>query len=267
MKWLLLIGLLASTLCAQVVPELQQKIPLSRPVEHFAVDQFGNLYLVNQGQVQKRNPEGEVLQSYSNPLLGDISTVDALNPLRPLLFYEPVNSLVLLDNRLNPSQEINLLDYGLADPQLVTYGDQDHLWIYDQSQDQLIRYGINSGRESYRTAPITQLIEKENQPIDLFSSYDQVVLHTVKQGALLFDAQGSYRRRISLPDSGQVAFHNYRLVSLTRDGGLRLYDLKKGLRFAGLLPGAPAQQVALEGNQLYVLRPQELAIYQLQIAP
>jgi hypothetical protein len=267
MKWLLFIGLLGSSLCAQVVPELRQKIPLSQPVEHFAVDQFGNLYLVDQGQVQKRSPQGEVQQTYSNPLLGDISKVDALNPLRPLLFYEPVNSLVLLDNRLNPSREINLLDYGLADPQLVTYGDQDHLWIYDQSQDLLLRYGINSGRESYRTGQITQLIEEENQPVDIFSSYDQVVLHTAKRGALLFDAQGSYRRRIPLPDSSRVAFHNYRLVSLTRDGGLRLYDLKKGLRLAGLLPGAPAQQVALEGNQLYILRPQELAVYELQVEP
>lgn len=267
MRWLLLIGLMASSLSAQVIPELQQKIALSQPVDHFAVDQFGNVYLVRQGQVQKRNPKGEVLQTYSNPLLGDISTVDALNPLRPLLFYEPVNSLILLDNRLNPSREINLLDYGLSDPQLVTYGDQDHLWVYDQSQDQLIRYDINSGRESYRTAQITQLIKKQNHPRGLFSSYEQVVLNTVKLGALLFDAQGSYRRRIPLPDSCQVAFHNYRLLSLTRNGGLRLYDLKKDLRFAGLLPGTPALQVALEGNQLYVLRPRELAIYQLRIEP
>lgn len=267
MRTLLLILLWTPLLPAQVRPVLEKTIPLPSPVDQFAVDQFGHLYLVQNSQVEEWDAQGKRLASFSDPLLGDISDIDALNPLRPLLFYEPVNTLILLDNRLNRYREINLLDLGLTDPQMVTYGDQDHLWVYDQSQDQLIRYAIQSGRESYRTPQITQLLQQQNQPDGLYSSYDQVVLTTPQKGALIFDAQGSFRQRIPLPDSSQVTFHNQRLLCLSAAGGLLLFDLKKGLRYAGLLPGSPARQIALEGDKLYVLRPRQLAVYRLQIAP
>lgn len=257
---LLVLGL--NSMRGQVTAQFQDsfKVP---DAERMDVDQYGAYYLVQDSRLQKIDPRQKKELNYSNMMLGSISEVDALNPLAPLLFYEPVNTLVLLDNRLNESQTLNLLDLGLSDPQLVVYSDRERLWVYDQSRDQLLRFHL--GRETIvsRSVNITQVTQLESKPSALFSSFDRVILYAPEVGALVFDSQGSFSRKLEIPPGSQLAYHNYRLVSVGPKGKLLLFDLKRGTRELGLLPERGFRDLALQDDALHLLFKNEIKVYKL----
>lgn len=258
--WFLVLSL--SSLCGQVTARFQNSFEIPE-AEKMDVDQYGAYYLVLDNRLQKIDPYAKKELNYSNMLLGSISEIDALNPMAPLLFYEEVNTLVLLDNRLNESQSLNLLDLGLSDPQQVVYSDREHLWVYDQSRDQLLRFHLKRERIVSRSVNITQVAQLESKPSALFSSFDRVILYAPEVGALVFDSQGSFSRQLKIPPGSQLAYHNYRLVSVDPKGKLLLFDLKRGTREQGLLPEKAIRDLALQDDDLHLLFQNEIKVYKL----
>src|SRR5688500_1993390 len=69
----------------------------------FTTDPLGNIYLVKGAEVVKYNASGIRTARYSNLQLGDVATIDAMNPLKILLHYRDFQQLVFLDNQLSPN--------------------------------------------------------------------------------------------------------------------------------------------------------------------
>jgi hypothetical protein len=71
----------------------------------FTTDNIGNIYTVNGDQISKFSPNGDLLKIYSNKKLGKISSVDASNPLRIVVYYKDFARVVLLDSQLSENGE------------------------------------------------------------------------------------------------------------------------------------------------------------------
>lgn len=264
MKWLALLLIFSLKLSAQAELKLLNTTKVPPRTDFFTVDQFGNYYLVLDEQIIKLNPKGELLYSYSDPLYGAITNVDALSAMNPLLFYNDVNQIRILDNRLNETQQINLLDAGFIDPFLVAYSDENNIWIYDQVKDQLVRYNLSFRKTNRQSLIITQISGNENRPRALYSSFDRVLLQVPEKGLMIFDAQGSYMKSIPSGENQMIAFDNEMLLQLSDKGALHVTNIKTGKENIHLLPEKEVRALYLEGDKLYLLLKAEIKTYQIK---
>lgn len=116
---------------------LSKQIPVKS--NYITSDIFNNIYIVSKTDVQKLNEDGIVLNTYSNKNLGDITFVDATNPMRIILFYVHFNQVVFLNNKLSPlSEPILLDDLGFTSVGGVCNSTQNGFWIFDSRNNQLV---------------------------------------------------------------------------------------------------------------------------------
>ncbi|MGB0176632.1 MAG: hypothetical protein ACPF9D_05675 [Owenweeksia sp.] len=233
-------------------------------VDFFTIDQFQNIYHVRFDQLKKLDKIGKTVFEYSNPLLGSIQSVSALDPLNLLFFYKDQAQITTLDNRLNESTAIRLTDIGLNDVQLVSQSDQNNVWVYDQATDRLHRININNSSVSNKSLNITQLVRSENQPTQLESTYDQVFLNLPENGLLVFDATGSLMQTVTLKKIEHFALNGEDLLYLKNDT-IKGLNLKKNtmLKSSWHVPGA--RSFTASGGKLYVLDKKKLYVYSLTL--
>lgn len=259
----LLISLLGAYLLAfsplQEKYELLKSIP-AKDVEHFSVDQFKNLYLVKGNELIKYDRDAKQLYSFSNPILGDIYQVDARNALNPYIFYRDVNQLVIVDNRLNSSTALNFTDHGFLDVRFVSFSDQNNVWFYDQATDKIYRFNMQRNKVSNTSLNITQISGSENLPEAMVSTIDQVFLNVPDKGIFVFDAVGAFEKLIPL--KGLAAF-DVRMKKLyaIQDSAALTYDLVTAKISTLSLDVRQASSIKAEGDQLFVLKQNELQIY------
>lgn len=108
------------------------------------VDPFNALFILQEETLLKYVAHKEAFQ-FSNSRLGQLSTIDASNPLTTLCFYEDYQVAVLLDRTLNPLTKINLTDWGYANVTAICQSGNNELWIYDASAMQLILLSKDRG--------------------------------------------------------------------------------------------------------------------------
>lgn len=264
--WLcsLLSILIGFSLSAQVTlePAGQLKVPSS--CGSFTIDQFGDHYLLLGEELQKRFRDKSDPYSYSDPLLGQISKVDALDPMNPILFYNEVNAVHLLDNRLNLQTTYSLLDAGFIDPTLVAYADEQAIWIYDQVQDRVIRFDLRSEKTTRQSVVITPLLSGENRPSDLQSSFNRIMLRIPESGVLLLDAQGSFSQKISTSAEALVCLNKQYLLVYEPAGYLERHHLESGAVDRLLLPlDNQVKAMACQADRLAFLLKGQILFYRL----
>ncbi|MBK9225015.1 MAG: hypothetical protein IPO23_11155 [Flavobacterium sp.] len=99
-------------------------------------DSFSAYYFIKNNVFIKKT-KSKIYQ-YKNLSLGAISKVDIQNPLNLVLFYEPFNTVILLDNQLNEIRKINLSEYStpiLATATGLAFGNR--LWVYNSLSQQI----------------------------------------------------------------------------------------------------------------------------------
>ncbi len=195
---------------------LKTVIP-QKGVEFFTADQFGNLYTIKDDILHKLDSKGKELYAYSNPLLGELSQVDVLNAMNPLLFYQDVYQIIILDNRLNQSSQTAFANYGFLDVRLVAYSDEENIWFYDQVTDKIYRFNIETKKITTQTLNITQIAGKENQPQILVSTIENIYLYLSGTGILVFDPVGAYKKTIPVNDILDFEVEGKKLYYLKND--------------------------------------------------
>ena len=88
--------LFTPVLLAQQVESIS-KTPLKAD-EFIGIDAFENIYFTTNMELHKAGLEGDFV--FNDLQLGPITSVDIINPLNVVLFYEDTNTVVLLDNKL-----------------------------------------------------------------------------------------------------------------------------------------------------------------------
>ena len=107
--------------------------------EYVGTDGLGNNYYIHENVLIKQNTFQ--IWEYKNVAYGKISSVNIINPLKLIVFYENFQMIILLDNQLNETQKINLADLnnGMVVSK-VGMATQNRLWIYDSSKNQINLY-------------------------------------------------------------------------------------------------------------------------------
>jgi len=130
---------------------LLSSIPLDADT-FVGVDSYKNTYFIKEMVLYKQGPLGDfVFRDYQ---LGPVSSVDIINPLNIVVFYEEVNTVVLLDNRLNELQRISFNSLQeFINVSAATNAGNSKLWIFNVDTQQLELYDYRSGMKIVISQP------------------------------------------------------------------------------------------------------------------
>ena len=105
---------------------------------HISADHHGNIYAINKnGQLYKFNQDGKLLYQSNQIKLGIGSQLDTKDPLKPLIYFQDYNTIVIMDNTLNTQQTLDLTMADVYNSRCVLRSDDDHIWLYDSDNFQL----------------------------------------------------------------------------------------------------------------------------------
>ncbi len=180
-------------------------------IDGLDVDQFGSIFITVGDKLTRYDKDLKEIASYSQPLLGDITKVDASNALNPVLWFGETYRINILDNRLNESRTINLLDQGFRDPKLISVSDDGNIWIYDQSEDKIIRFSTESNKRTNNSLNISQILGEENDPIQIRSTFEKTYLNVPEKGILIFDAVGAFEKLVALKGIEYFSLYNSKI--------------------------------------------------------
>lgn len=223
-------------------------------------DNLGNIYLTKGDVLEKYDSEGKFQKNLSNKALGNITFVDAQNPLKLLLYYRSFQQIVLIDNMLAPSgNSISLDALGYSQATLVCTSHNNGIWIYTPQNAELIRFDQQLNKV-VQTGNITQLTGSKVLPNFMTEQNNQLFLNDTATGILVFDIYGTYARTIPLKGLSHFQVNNEKIFYL-KDGKLKSYDLRTLEEQELSLPAGEVLDVRTEKEKLYLLKQKSLDIY------
>ncbi len=183
----------------------QSKYTLIKSIEiesdYFTTDNQSNVYVVTGNELSKYDKTGKLLYKYSNKNLGNITSVDASNMLRILLFYKQFSSVVFLDNTLSQNGEpINLSLLDIYQPPLVCSSYNNGIWVYDQQSFSLLRYD-KTLQDILQTGNLNTLQNDSLQPNMVIEYDNRLYLNNPRSGILIFDIYGTYYKTIPVKNA------------------------------------------------------------------
>lgn len=267
--WLLLLKLSISTTSpSNISLEYQASSPLPPNIQELYLDQFGNQYLHFGEEIRKRDAQGKFIGSYSDPIQGNISALDLLNPMNPLLYYRNSNLVRVLDNRLNPFREYNLSFY-FQDPATISAAAENRIWIYDQSKDQMMLFSLLENRILNSSPILSQIIkDQQSRLLSFQSGFDRLLVHLqteLGEQMLIFDGQGAFLEKLSLQyPLKSYSYFNHRLALQYQNALLEFIDLDQGTRNSIINPQTEAQKLIYYHPKIYFHAANKLLEYRIQ---
>ncbi len=138
------------------------------------VDNFGDFYHFDKQNIFVQRKSGKTID-FADIQLGNVTSVDAFNPLKINAFYNDFNTVLVLDNRLNEIYRINFNEISpYRNVSHVSTGYDNTIWIYNQDSQQLELFDYKQHITKTKTLPVT------NTVLHLASNYNFVWLLTDK---------------------------------------------------------------------------------------
>lgn len=167
------------------------------PIASFAVDNLGELYVIDQGnQLKKYNAIGDSVAVFNQVTqFGKLSYVDAQNPWKTILFYKDFGTIVLLDKYLNVVTSINLPQQNIFQVQAVTTSYDNNIWLFDGQENKLKKIDDN-GNTLMETVDFRRIFDSIPTPVKIIDRDGLVYLYDPDKGVYIFDYYGNFKTRL-----------------------------------------------------------------------
>lgn len=226
-------------------------------------DNVGNVYLLKGDELRKYDKNGVFLNNFSDKSLGKITSVDATNFLKLLIFYADFSKIAFLDNMLAPTRSpVQLQNLNLDQAMIVASSHNNGIWAYEQVSFQAIRLDQNL-KVTHQTGNLMQLLNMSIKPNFILENNNMLYINNPSTGILVFDIFGTYFKTIPIKEleSFQIIenkvfyFQNKEFIS---------YDLKTLEESRVEYTNQTPLQVRFEKKRIYVLFPENLTIYSVE---
>lgn len=229
-------------------------------------DELGNIFLVDDNQLIKYNPEGEKLHTYTNLYSGDITFIDIQDPFKVFIYYQAFGQVEFLDQSLSlTSSTIDLNSLGLSLATLACASYQGAFWVYDPMNFELIR--VTQGLQiSERSGNLQQVTGFTPQPNYMLERDNYLYLNDPATGILIFDKYGSYFKTIPVKDLTSFQVFDNKLIFVEKDT-ISIYDTRLNELSSTVLPVNDAKSVSVclsrDPQKLYILMKDKLLLYEM----
>ena len=165
----------------------------------FTVDNLDNVYVLNdRNRLVKYSPDGDSLGAFNDVRkFGQVSTIDASNPLRILLYYKDFTTIVILDRFLNVRNTIDLRKQQLFQVTAVGQSYDNKIWLYDEQESKLRKID-EDGKLLLATPDLRLLTGTAPMPVRLYDENKYVYLCDPANGIYVFDYFGSLKNVIEI---------------------------------------------------------------------
>lgn len=182
------------------LPTIQfvDSILLPYPIQFLTVDNQQNLFYIKPGnEIEKRDPKGALVANFRQRVLGDIVYLDVSNPLKIFIYYNQSNTILQLDNMLNPINQIKLQDVSLGSNSVICRSFDNNFWLYDERNFRLQKYAFDL-RQQITGEWLQNRLESDFKPNFLLESSEKLYLQEPQKGIYIFDLYGMYLGKIPL---------------------------------------------------------------------
>lgn len=177
-------------------PEIHIKFPEQN--SHVEIDGFGNTYIITENEIVKYNAIGVLQKKFSTKRYGRIAFVDAMNPLKILVYYKDFQQLLFLDNQLTQSSDmISLEKLGYEQASLVCSSANNGFWIYDKQNNELSRFD-SEFKSLVKTGNLKRILDIDIKPDFMLEQNNYLYINCPDEGILVFDIYGTYYKTIPL---------------------------------------------------------------------
>lgn len=236
---------------------------LGLDIVNFTVDNLGNIYILSKdNQLKKLSANGDSLAVFNDVRrYGKISSIDATNPLKLLVYYREFTMVVELDRFLNIINTIDLRKQNILQAKAVGLAYDNNVWVYDELDAKLKRIG-DDGSLVDQTTDFRQLFDSVPDPAVIRDQGGLVYLYDPAKGVYVFDQYGTLKTHIALP--GWLDFDVVDKYIVGRDSA-KFYRYRLGTLDMAEEPIPAAYQgashIRVTPSVLYVLKKTGLEIW------
>ena len=253
-----LLGLFLVQVNAQKDCQLMGK--LDTKCNYFAADPLGNVYIINEQNIQKFDNNFKKIADYSNVYLGNISFADVSDPLRIMLYYSEFNQVVWLDNFFQELRSpIRLDDLGIDQAILLCSSNLGGFWVFNQLNNQL-QYFDKNLKKIYESISLN-LLTGEIKPLSMTEKNRMIYIYFPGAGIFTFDQFGTYSRTLPVFPDGYFQVTDESIYFLQKSSFKRydLFTLKEEIL---TLPDTIAlQSVIIQPEYLFISKKNEVSVY------
>lgn len=227
----------------------------------FTTDPLGNIYVFSKGDLTRYTSSGTENNRYSSRAYGDISYVDASNPMKILVVFPAFSKAVLLDSYLAVQSEINLTFAGIPFVELICPSREGGFWIFDPALRRLRRMN-DQLMFTAEGSPVDQVNNDALQFSRIYESGDWIILESQGFGILVFDRYGTYYKTILIPGLNRHLQVNGDEVLYKEGDKMEMVDLRTGINREFTIPGDESPGACrVEGNRIFIRTGNTLKIY------
>jgi hypothetical protein len=230
-------------------------------VKNITTDNLGNLYVLTNGnQLNKYGRNGALIGTLNYNYTGNITQVDASNPMQVFLFYRELNKVIILDNNLAYRGEINLTKAGIIQAAAVARAYDNNLWVFDVGDLQLKKINRDSEVEQ-SSGNVRQYILNNTAVNYLFDNGDRVFVVDANNGILLFDVFASYQKTIPIKGVNEVKVLD-RFLFYYAAQKLNRYNWQTSQEQSYALPDTSGViRLSVEKERIYLQKQDTISIY------
>jgi hypothetical protein len=177
-------------------PEIHIKFPEKN--SRVQIDGFGNIYIITENEIVKYNALGIVQKKFSTKRYGRIDFVDAINPLKILVYFRDFQQILFLDNQLTQSSDvISFEKLGYEQASLVCMSSNNGFWIYEKQNNELCRFDSEL-KPIVKTGNLKRLLDFNIKPDFMVEHNNFLYMNCPAEGILIFDIYGTFYKTIPL---------------------------------------------------------------------
>ncbi len=234
---------------------------------YFTTDNLDNIYLIdkNNNQLKKINNDGDSVAVFNDiRQYGKLSSINASNPLKILLFYKNFSTIAVMDRFLSARNVINFRKKNIITVNTAAPSYDNNIWLFDEGDARLKKAG-EDGTTIMETVDFRTLFDTIPSPEEIADCNGFVYLYDPNAGFYIFDYYGSFKSRIpflhwhhtgvtgnTIYGFGENCLYEYQLGSFN----LRTFPLP------GIL--AASRQVQINNGKIYTLDDTGIHIYKAQ---
>jgi hypothetical protein len=245
---------------------LKEKQFLQGSYTDFYVDNLNNIYLLNAGnQIKKVNDKGDsIAVSNAQKILGDIGSMDVVNPLKIIVYYKDFSTLAILDRFLKNVHTIDLRQCGILQAEAVATSYDNHYWVFDEVENKLKKVDDN-GNILLSTPDLRTVFDEPYLPEKIMDYNGSVYLYNKKQGFKIFDYYGALQQSLPLTNWNDVQAEKNAVTGFVGDT-LHVYNVRVFTEKVEFFnpPQNGAVRMWQQFNNLYVLKADGLHVFSME---
>lgn len=229
-------------------------------------DRMGNLYVVSKtNQLYKYSSVGKLLSTLNYNYSGNISLIDASNPLEIYVFYRELNSIVFLDNNLAFRGDINLSNFSIGQASSIARSYDNGIWVFDVADLQVKKLS-KEGSISLQSANVRQFTQANSvMPTFMYDNNDRLYVNDSALGIMVFDVFTNFIK--TLPIKGIIDFKVLGDdLYFIKNKVLYSYNLKGLLQKSIPLPDSSftITDCSIEKDRIFLVKENLVEVYEIK---